>query len=120
MLVGFVSARSVHDLTEWLRRRRGGPGVVEYVLSPDPNLGPFRALDPAQVAREAATVGLRFVARHGAQAVPQPDEIAFRARNFSPRGRSVARFAGWTLAKIEKLPGLRSRRGRFQFLLLER
>ena len=120
VLVGFVSARSFHDLTEWLRRRRGGPGGVEYVLSPDPNIGPFRALDPAQVAREAATVGLRVVARHGAQAVPQPDEIAFRARNFSPRGRSVARFAGWTLAKIEKLPGLRSRRGRFQFLLLGR
>ena len=120
VLLGFVSARSFHDLTEWMRRRRGGPGGVEYVLSPDPNIGPFRALDPAQVEREAAAAGLRVVARHGAQAVPQPDEIAFRARNFSPRGRSVARFAGWTLAKIEKLPGLRSRRGRFQFLLLER
>ena len=36
VLPRFVSSRSYHGLTERMRARRGGPGGVEYVLSPDP------------------------------------------------------------------------------------
>ena len=120
VVLGFVNQRSFHDLTEWLRRKRGGPGGVEYVLAPDPNIGPFRSLDPRAVEELCARAGLKVVARHGSQAVPQIEEIEFRARNFSARSTRLARALGWTLAKLEKLPGLRSRRGRFQFVLLER
>ena len=58
--------------------------------------------------------------RVGSQAVPQPEEIAFRTRNMKPRTQRLARGLGWTLSKVEKLPGLRSSRGRFQFWLLTR
>jgi hypothetical protein len=59
-------------------------------------------------------------ARYGCQAVPPPEEVEFRARNFSARSKSLARALGWCLEKLEWLPGLRSRRGRFQFVLLRR
>jgi nitroreductase len=50
VLLAYVSRRSYHDWTERLRARRGGPRGVEYVLSPDPNIGPFETLDPDEVA----------------------------------------------------------------------
>jgi SAM-dependent methyltransferase len=120
VLLGFVSKSSFHDLTEWLRGRRGGLGGVEYVLSPDPNIGPFESLEPSAVESLCAAAGLKVEKRYGCQAVPQREEIEFRTRNFSERGKSFARSIGWLLARIEKLPGLRSRRGRFQFFCLRR
>ena len=120
VLLAFVNRHSFHDLTEWLRRRRGGPGGVEYVLAPDPNIGPFETLDPRELEALAREQGLVVEARYGCQAVPQPEEIDFRARNFSGRSQRLAHFLGACLAKLEWLPGLRSRRGRFQFLLLRR
>jgi nitroreductase len=120
VLIGFVSKSSFHDLTEWLRGRRGGLKGVEYVLSPDPNIGPFESLEPSAVEATCARTGLIVEKRYGCQAVPQREEIEFRTRNFSERGRAIARTIGWLLAKIERLPGLRQRRGRFQFLWLAR
>lgn len=120
ILIGFVNAASFHDLTEWLRSRRGGLRGVEYVLSPDPNIGPFEALEPREVKRMSAAAGLRVAARTGSQAVPQPEEIAFRTRNMSSRTQGLARGLGWTLAQLEKAPGLRASRGRFQFWCLSR
>jgi hypothetical protein len=90
------------------------------VLSPDPNVGPFEALEPGDVERWAAAAGLAVVDRLGLQAAPQPEEIEFRARNFAPRGKALARFAGRCLAALERLPGAQATRGRFRFLLLER
>ena len=46
---GFVSARSFHPWTERLRPGRGPKGV-EYVLAPDPNVGPFEPLTPGDVS----------------------------------------------------------------------
>ncbi len=120
ILLGFVSKRSFHDWTEWLRRRRGGPRGVEYVLAPDPNIGPFESLDIASVEAMCRNAGLKITARYGCQAVPPPEEIEFRSRNFSKRSRQLARAIGWCLDKLEKLPGLRTHRGRFQFLTLTR
>jgi len=120
VLIGFVNAKSFHDFSEWLRSRRGGPGGVEYVLAPDPSIGPFETLEPRAVEELAKKCGLVVEARYGCQAVPPPEEVEFRARNFSARSKSLARALGWCLEKLEWLPGLRSRRGRFQFLLLRR
>lgn len=120
VLIGFVSKRSFHDLTERLRKRRGGPGGVEYVLAPDPNIGPFQALEPTEVERLCSAAGLRVTGRLGLQAAPQVEEIEFRARNFSDRGRAVARFLGRVLHLVESVPGVQARRGRFQFLCLTR
>lgn len=120
VLLGFVSSRSFHDWTERLRRRRGGPRGVEYVLSPDPNIGPFAALRPADVHRTCAAVGLRVVSELALQAVPQPEEIAFRTRNFSARAQALGRGLGKALALLERTPGVRARYGRFRFLRLTR
>ncbi len=120
VLLGFVNRRSFHDFSEWLRSRRAGPRGVEYVLAPDPNIGPFESLEPRALLELARSCGLALEARYGCQAVPPHAEVEFRARNFSPRSKSLARAAGWCLRKLEGLPGLRARRGRFQFLLLRR
>ena len=120
VLLGFVSARSFHDATERLRARRGGPRGVEYVLSPDPNVGPFRALVPRAVEGLCRASGLEVHARLGLQAAPQADEIAFRARNFSRASQRVVRGLSSALQALERLPGARARWGRFRFLLLRR
>ncbi len=120
VLLAFVSRRSYHDWTEALRRRRGGLKGVEYVLSPDPSIGPFEALDPGEVEELARGAGLRVEGRIGRQPVPPHGEIAFRARNFSPRGRALANTLGRLLGTLEHLPGLAARRGRFQYRLLRR
>ncbi len=118
VLLGFVNAASFHDLTEWMRNRRASLKGVEYVLSPDPNIGPFEALEPRDVQRMSAQSSLRITDRIGLQAVPQPEEIAFRTRNMSHRSQSLARALGWTLSKLEKAPGIQTSRGRFQFWTL--
>jgi nitroreductase len=120
ILIGFVNRSSFHDMTEWLRGRRRGPKGVEYVLAPDPNIGPFESLEPADVERMCAAAGLAVEGRYGCQAVPPKEEIEFRTRNFSQRAKDTARAAGWLLSRIEKLPSLERRRGRFQFLCLRR
>ena len=120
VIVAFVSRRSFHDWTESLRRRRGGLKGVEYVLSPDPNIGPFESLDPNEVEALARASGLVVERRLGLQPAPHQAEIAFRARNFSPRKRRLAALLGKALGLLDRVPGLSSRRGRFQFRLLRR
>ena len=120
MLLAYVNRGSFHDLTEWMRGRRGGPRGVEYVLAPDPNIGPFVSLEPAAVEKLCADAGLAIEDRLGCQAVPPKEEIEFRTRNFSRRAKETALATGWFLSKLEKLPTLESKRGRFQFLRLRR
>jgi nitroreductase len=120
VLIGFVNSRSFHDWAERLRARRGGPRGVEYVLAPDPNIGPFRALSPRTVEAWCRAAGLSIVDRFGCQLVPTPEETEFRTRNFSSRSRRVALALGRALALLERLPGLPSTHGRFQFLMLRR
>ncbi len=114
-IVGFVQRRSFHDASEELRRRRGGPRGVEYVLSPDPNIGPFRALPASEVEELFRSQGLRLEMSLGCQAVPEPEEIAFRARNFSRAGLRLARGLGVALGLLERLPGAQLAFGRFQY-----
>ena len=120
ILLGLVSQRSFHDLTERLRARRGGPRGVEYVLSPDPNIGPFESVDVADLERQATAAGLRVRDRLGLQAAPEPEELAFRTRNFSPRSKRATEAVANALAKVANLAPVQRRYGRFQFLRLER
>ncbi|MFT7678490.1 MAG: nitroreductase/SAM-dependent methyltransferase [Planctomycetota bacterium] len=115
LLLGFVSARSFHPWTERLRARRGGPGGVEYVLAPDPNVGPFQAIAPNELHELLTSAGFTRSGARGSQAAPQPEEIAFRTRNFSSRSQTLARGVAKVLGLLEKLPGINSDRGRFQF-----
>ena len=116
LIIGYVSASSFHQSSERLRKRRGGPGGVEYVLSPDPNIGPFEALAPSSIEAMLEAEGIRVEQRLGLQAVPQPEEIEFRTRNFSGRSKQLVRTAGKLLSCLEKLPGYEKRRARFQFI----
>lgn len=120
VILGFVSRESFHETTERLRARRGGPRGVEYVLSPDPNIGPFEALAPAEVEALVSGAGLKIEQRLGLQAVPQPEELEFRTRNFSERARRLSTLASRLLGWVERLPGFEQRRGRFRFLLARR
>lgn len=120
VILGFVSQRSFHDWTERLRARRGGPRGVEYVLSPDPNIGPFETLDPVSVIELARAAGLEPEDRFGAQSVPAREEIEFRTRNFSARSQKIARVVGQALERFDALPGFASARGRFQYVKLVR
>ncbi len=115
LLVAFVSAGSFHDLAEWARARRGGLGGVEYVLAPDPSIGPFRSLRARDVEQFARAAGLRETGALGLHAVPTAEEVDFRGRNASNRARGLARFGTALLRIAESLPGVRSARGRFQF-----
>lgn len=120
VLIGFVNRRSYHDASEWMRSRRGGPRGVEYVLAPDPSIGPFESIAPEDIDAAARSAGLAPIGRFGAQAVPTREEIEFRTRNFSSRGQGTARVLGWMLARVEAIPGVKSKRGRFQFFCYRR
>ena len=65
LIIGYVSASSFHQSSERLRKRRGGPGGVEYVLSPDPNIGPFEALAPSSIEAMLEAEGIRVEQRLG-------------------------------------------------------
>lgn len=119
LLLQHVSSRSFHGLADWLHRRRGGPGGVEYVLAPDPNLGPFAALAPAEVERLVTAAGLRVVARHADDVVPSATEVDFRTRNMRPLKARLLRTAVGLGRALASLPGMGAF-ARSRTLVLER
>jgi len=120
LVLGYVSSRSFHRLTERLRARGSGPKGVEYVLAPDPNIGPFEPLTPDYVTKAIGEAGLAIDSRHGAQAAPAPEEIAFRTRNMQGAFGKTVRAAASAVRIAESLPGATARRGRFQFVVVRR
>ena len=117
LLIGFVSATSFHGWTEALRARRGGPKGVEYVLSPDPGIGPFQPLAPRAVEALIQDVGFTVEAHHGEQPAPPEDEVTFRTRNMSSAGGRALRAAAHILRAQALLPSVRTKRARFRYLL---
>ncbi|MDG1051695.1 MAG: nitroreductase family protein [Planctomycetota bacterium] len=120
LLLGYVSRRSFHRWTERLRARGRGPKGVEYVLAPDPNIGPFEPLAPRAVSKWLAEAGFAEVGRCGSQPVPAPEEIQFRTRNMKGAlGRALRACAG-ALGALGAAPGASGRYGRFQFVVARR
>ncbi len=120
MLIQVTSKRSFHGLAAWMHSRRGGPGGVEYVLSPDPNLGPYEAVDPRDVETWLTAAGLATVESHADDAVPSDEEVAFRTRNMSPMKQRVIRFAIGAARLIVSLPGLGKTFARDRTWIVER
>lgn len=116
LLLGYVNARSFHGLTEALRARGRGPKGVEYVLSPDPNIGPFEALTPKGVDALVLEAGGTIEARFHAQAAPAPEEVDFRTRNMQGASGKAIRAAASLARTADKVPALSKGRSRFQFL----
>jgi SAM-dependent methyltransferase len=115
VLLGYVSRRSFHESSERLRARRGGPGGVEYVLAPDPGIGPFAGIPPGEVESQCRAAGLAPDGSLTLQAAPSAEEVAFRSRNFSPRSNTIAALGGKVLRALERIPGVSARYGRFRF-----
>ncbi|QDV06371.1 NADPH-flavin oxidoreductase [Planctomycetes bacterium Poly30] len=118
LLLGYVNARSFHGLTEALRARGSGPKGVEYVLSPDPNIGPFEALTPKSVDSLLQEAGGTVEARFRAQAAPAPEEVDFRTRNMQGLSGKAIRTAASVARMADKIPALSQGRSRFQFLCI--
>jgi nitroreductase len=120
LLLQYTSRRSFHGLADWMHRRRGGPGGVEYVLAPDPNLGPFEALSPRDVLRLVRAAKLRVVQSHAADAVPSRSEVEHRTRNMRGPKRAVLRGAVAVGRVVAALPGVTTLFGRTRLLVLEK
>jgi len=119
LLLQHVSARSFHGVAEWLHQRRGGPGGVEYVLAPDPNLGPWEALPPAEVDRLVRVAGFRVVETICQDAVPARTEVDHRTRNMRGAKRAILRGASAAGRALAAVPGVRPLFGRTRTLILE-
>jgi nitroreductase len=117
LVLGYVSSRSLHDAIEWIRNRGKGPKGVEYVLSPDPNIGPFASLGPHEAERLARAAGFEVAGRLARLVLPAKGELAFRTRNFGRAGALVRGLFN-VLRPLENLPGLGRLLGRLQFVRL--
>jgi nitroreductase/SAM-dependent methyltransferase len=120
LLACFVNSSSYHALAEKARAARGGLGGVEYVLSPDPGIGPFKPLSWRVLGRELEAAGFAVVARHGAQVAPPRAELDFRLRNFGALARGAAGLASAPLRALDALGPVATAFGRFQAVLLEK
>ena len=105
LLLKFVSTRSFHGIASWLHARRGGPGGVEYVLAPDPNLGPFEAMAPDSVARLVKNAGFKVLEEIAEDVVPSATEVEFRTRNMSAFKRACVRSAVFLGRLMGHVPG---------------
>jgi len=106
LLLRVTSARSFHRLASWMHARRGGPGGVEYVLAPDPNLGPYEAMAPADVERLLSEAGFVVSERRREDVLPAADEIAFRTRNMGAAKGALVRAAVGAARALASLPGM--------------
>jgi NADPH:quinone reductase-like Zn-dependent oxidoreductase len=68
----------------------------------------------------ARAAGLRVLERLALQAAPQPEEVAFRTRNFAPAARKLASGLARAMQMAERAPGVEGRYGRFRFWKLGR
>jgi nitroreductase/SAM-dependent methyltransferase len=118
LLLSHYSRRSFHAIASWLHARRGGPGGVEYVLAPDPNLGPFEALHPGDVLAMARSAGLVVEAQSATEVVPSATEVDQRTRNMGRTKARVIRTLVGAARLLSRIPGVASWLGRSQSLIL--
>ena len=120
LLLRFVSSRSFHAIASWMHARRGGPGGVEYVLAPDPNLGPFEALDPDQVLDMVKAAGFVVESSQATDVVPSASEVDFRTRNMGGLAARVVRAVVGLCRVLGRSPGVARWLGRSRTLILRR
>jgi nitroreductase/SAM-dependent methyltransferase len=120
LILGYVNARSYQNTMERLRLRGPGPRGVEYILAPDPSIGPFEPLDAARVGDMLQAAGFRVMRSIGYHACPPRAEFAWRLRNRKGLYKSLMSPAVWLAERLNRMGGLCNRRGRLQFVLAER
>ena len=118
LVLGYCNRRSYHSMMEWARR--GRLGGVEYVLAPEPHLGPFESLTSRAVRELVRSAGFRTVARRSFNVLPDPKEAEFRSRNLKGALAAVGKVAGGLSRVADAVPGASAVFGRLQFLCLEK
>lgn len=118
LLLGWCNARSYQAIMS--RLRKGRMGGVEYVVAPEPHLGPFQPLGRSAVMRLVREAGFRVVAGTSRGVLPGSDEASFRSRNLGRSARAIARAVAALSPVAEAVPGLARLFGRLQFLCLEK
>jgi hypothetical protein len=93
---------------------------VEYVLAPDPNLGPWEALDPGEVDRLLRDAGLRALAVEHLEAAPTRAETEHRTRNMRGARRGLMRAAAASARGLGALPGVARLWGRERIVIAGR
>jgi len=119
LILGYVNAHSYQPAMERLRLRGRGPKGVEYVLAPDPSIGPFEPLAPSHVLALARAAGFQPTAELGYHALPPSEEIAWRTRNRKGLARRLARPLGAIGDGLGGLAPLARRFGRLRFVRFE-
>jgi hypothetical protein len=90
------------------------------VLAPDPNLGPWQAIPPAEVEGLLRQAGLRVLAVEPRDAAPSRAETDHRTRNMRGAKRALLRGAAAVARGLGALPGVARLAGRTRRLICER
>lgn len=120
LVLGFVNASSYQGPMEAVRLRGPGPRGVEYVLAPDPSIGPFEPLTIAQVRGLVEAAGFVWRERVGFHVLPNAEEIAYRLRNRKPWVRSLAAPLAVPARFLDRIAWCRLGFGRLQFVALDK
>ena len=118
LLLAWCNALSYQALMS--RLRKGRMGGVEYVVAPEPHLGPFEPLTRSAVMGLVREAGLSVVDGLSHGVLPGPDEAGFRSRNLGRAARAAARAVAALSPVAESIPGLARAIGRLQFLCLKK
>jgi len=120
LILGSVNSRSYQGTMEAVRLRGRGPKGVEYILAPDPSIGPFEPLAPDHVVEEARKAGFVSTASAAFHVLPPAAEIEWRTRNRRGLARALARPLGGAASLLDRWGWLRRSRGRLQFFRFEK
>ncbi|MFN0205435.1 MAG: nitroreductase family protein [Planctomycetota bacterium] len=120
LILGYVNSKSYQNAMERVRLRGSGPKGVEYILAPDPSIGPFEPLSEAEVRQLLQKAGFKTLAKIGYHALPPKPELEWRFRNKTGFLKKVLTSLGSVAHRVNQMQGLLRSRGRLQFVKVER
>ena len=119
LVVAHVNKASYFELLR-LARRAMGRRDVQYVLAPDPSLGPFTPLASAEVDALVRDAGFTVEHTHRALPLPPPDEAQHRVRSFHNALSALQYPVAATYRVTQPLHQRLGRLGKIRFLTLRK